>query len=348
MIYPLWARCSTKQLAVVLVFALAFVSTACAREWQRLVEQRPTPVPLTVTPVEQLARPVLSAVPAADVTPVPATMLVDLSTEEQLAQVVVPTRDLRDLTLRFNPAITEIPLVVNAEAPDYEVGTQLEFWVHNPDTNTASRTTAKLIYKTAVAYVWVESGQQYDEAAIIHSIDRFSDQSYPAEVAFFGSEWFPGVDNDPRVHILHATNVGAGVAGYYSSADEYSRLANAYSNEKEMFYINLNVLNRASDYEYYETVLAHEFQHMIHWYKDRNEETWLNEGLSEYAQEVAGYGADTIFANSFINTPDTQLNTWRLDTGNNREHYGASYLFVHYLTQRFGQETTKTLVEQVS
>ncbi len=31
------------------------------------------------------------------------------------------------------------------------------------------------------------------------------------------------------------------------------------------------------------SVLAHEFQHMIHWYRDRNEESWMNEGFSELA-----------------------------------------------------------------
>jgi len=276
----------------------------------------------------------------------PAALLATLSTEEQLAQVVVPTRDLRDLTLRLNPRIDEIPLVINQESPAYEVGDQLEFWVHNLDSNSNNRITANLIYKTAVAYVWVEAEQEYDEAAIIRSIDRFSEQSYPAEVAFFGSEWYPGIDNDPRLHILHATSVGSGVAGYYSSADQYSQLANPFSNEKEMFYINLRWLNNSSAYGYYETVLAHEFQHMIHWFKDRNEEAWLNEGLSEYAQEVAGYGSDTVFANSFVAQPDTQLNTWRIDSSSNAEHYGSAYMFVNYLTQRFGQETTKALVAQ--
>ncbi|MFN2168705.1 MAG: hypothetical protein ACK2U9_20925, partial [Anaerolineae bacterium] len=154
----------------------------------------------------------------------------------------------------------------------------------------------------------------------------------------------PGVDNDPRLHILHAADLGSGIAGYYSSADQYSRLANSFSNEKEMFYINLSWLNSAQDYEYYETVLSHEFQHMVHWYRDRNEETWLNEGLSEYAQEVAGYPPDTNFARTFALEPDTQLNTWRESNQSNAEHYGSAYLFVSYLAQRFGPEFMADLV----
>jgi len=291
-------------------------------------------------------RTVLTTTIAAQVTPVPADWLAARSTEEQLLQVVVPTRDLRDLTLRFNPDIDEIPLVVNREPPSYTVGDRIEFWVHNLDTSNASLITAELIYKTDVVYAWAEVGQPYDAASIALSMDRFSQQSYPAEVAFFGSEWFPGVDNDPRLHILHATGIGDGVAGYYSSAHEYSRLANPYSNEKEIFYINLRWLNNTTDYSYYETVLAHEFQHMIHWANDRNEETWVNEGLSEYAQEVAGYAADTIFAVAFINQPDTQLNTWKANSSDTAQHYGGAYLFINYLTQQFGSDTTKALVAQ--
>ena len=85
----------------------------------------------------------------------------------------------------------------------------------------------------------------------------------------------------------------------------------------------------------YETVLAHEFQHMIHWNQDRGEELWLNEGLSEYAQEVAEYAPDIMFAYSFLADPDLSLTTWSAEPGANGPHYGASYLFVAYLAQRF-------------
>src|SRR5690606_31213376 len=102
--------------------------------------------------------------------------------------------------------------------------------------------------------------------------------------------------------------LGHGIAGYYSSSDQYSRLAQPRSNEKEMFYVNLDWVNSlfGPAFQSYETVLAHEFQHMIHWHTDRNEETWLNEGLSEFAQDVAGYGPMLTFSRSFIQVPDTQ------------------------------------------
>lgn len=281
---------------------------------------------------------------ASEPAAVPARDLRNLSTEEQLAQIIAPMRNLRDLALRLDPGVDEIPVVVNPVTPVYEVGDTKTFLVHNLESNSNFEITAELVHKTAVAYAWVEEGKDYDKEKLAASLDRFSEQSYPAERAFFGSEWNPGVDNDPRLHILHAYGLGDGIAGYYSSADQYSSLARDFSNEKEMFYVNLEWLKSSRNYVYYETVLAHEFQHMIHWHNDRNEETWVNEGLSEFAQEVAGYEPDTIFAQVFAQNPDTQLNTWGAAQDNNAVHYGAAYLFMAYFSQRFGSDLTRALV----
>lgn len=270
--------------------------------------------------------------------------LPNLSTAEQLALVVPPTRDSRDLALRLNPEVGNIPLVVTEETPDYAVGDALEFWVHDLAANRNFRITAELIHKTDVAYAWVEQGKPADTERIAQAIDRFSEQGYPAVRAFFGSEWNPGVDNDPRLHVLHATGLGDGVAGYFSSIDEVSRLARTFSNEKEMFYINLSWLNRTNNYPYYETVLVHELQHMILWYRDRNEETWINEGQSEFAQVVAGYAPNTQFAQSFAAAPDTQLTTWGESSVGNGAHYGSAFLFVTYFAQRFGADLMRAVV----
>ena len=111
-----------------------------------------------------------------------------------------------------------------------------------------------------------------------------------------------------------------------------------------MFYISLDWLNDEETLTQYEMVLAHEFQHMIHWHNDRNEETWVNEGMSELAQEIAGYPPDVGFARIYADQPDTQLNTWSVDPGANAGHYGASYLFMAYFLQRFGEELTRAVV----
>ena len=331
------------------VALLVVVLTACSAPWRDEPPRAVRP-DQTSTPVEQPApHPgggLFKPEPVATPVPVDGAALLNLSTAEQLALVVAPTRDLRELAMRFDPTIDEIPLVVNATTPNYNIGDELEFWVHDLEANRNFAITARLLYKTDVAYAWVEIDQPVDEAAVIDAVERFSYTSYPSEVALFGSEWNPGIDNDPRLHILHATGLGSGIAGYYSSVDEYSQLARSFSNEKEIFYINLGWLNSTNNYTYYETVLAHEFQHMIHWQNDRNEETWVNEGLSELAQEVAGFPPNTSFAQTFADMPDTQLNAWGEEPGGNGIHYGSTYLMMAYFNQRFGPALTQALVAQ--
>ncbi len=292
--------------------------------------QVPTTPAIQITPVRR-STPIPS--------PTPRTF-----TEAQLALAAIPTRDLRDLALRLRPDIEEIPLMVNATTPTYAVGDEIEFWASNVETNERFRFTARLIHKTAVAYAWVQVDQPYESERIMQAVDQFSEVIYPTVRQFFGSEWLPGVDNDPRLHILHVTNLGGPIAGYYSSADQFSRLANPYSNEKEMFYISLDWLNRTNDYVEYETVLAHEFQHMIHWHIDRDETAWVNEGLSELAQDIVGYEAANYFPSLYASQPDTQLTTWGDVVGSNGPHYGGAYLFMAYLYQRFGEAVTKAVV----
>jgi len=81
-------------------------------------------------------------------------------------------------------------------------------------------------------------------------------------------------------------------------------------------------------------VLAHEFQHAVHWNIDSGEEAWINEGLSEVAKELAGYRAS--FVDLFLRNPDTQLNYWPDEIGTSGPHYGAATLFLSFLAQHYG------------
>ena len=43
----------------------------------------------------------------------------------------------------------------------------------------------------------------------------------------------------------------------------------------------------------YEGTFAHEYQHLLEYYQDPNEVTWVNEGLSDFAESLTGYGDAT-------------------------------------------------------
>ncbi len=134
-----------------------------------------------------------------------------------------------------------------------------------------------------------------------------------------------------------------GVGGYFSSSDAFPSIASEHSNEHEMFYINLE--NAMPGRSYFDGVLAHELQHMSQWAQDRNEDSWVNEGLSEIAVHVNGYetGAPE---RAYSRQPDTQLTNWP-EMSDSSAHYGASYLFTAYFLDKHGEEKLHSLaVEQ--
>jgi hypothetical protein len=263
-------------------------------------------------------------------------------TERLLAETVVPERDLHDLAIRLRGLPPNTPRTINPDgSPDYEMGTRRLFHVSDVDTDEQFDITAVLEYKTEHIYMWVEEGVRFNRDDLTAAAELFEEQSYPTNRAFFGSEWTPGVDNDPHLSILHARGLGNTVAGYYSSADEFVSAVRDDSNEMEMFYINID--NVTINNDFYNGVLVHEFQHMIHWHNDRNEETWLNEGFSELAMYLNDFdtgGSDW----SFAMAPDTQINSWPEGPGNASANYGAGYLFTSYFLDRFGPEATQALV----
>ena len=254
----------------------------------------------------------------------------------------MPAADARDLALRLNPSIGDIPIVVNATPPVYKVGDTAPFWVSNSDTEEHNQVTAELRYVTDHVAMWVEKGVKMNQKDLEASADRFEQKTYPTNREFFGSEWTPGVDNDVRLHILHARGLGETVAGYYSSADEYSRKINQYSNEREMFYISADSGNAKPNSEFYDGTLAHEFQHMVHWNNDRNEASWVNEGMSEWpATSTTSTRAAPTWPMPSSRIPNS---THGPTQPGQREHYGASYLFMTYFLDRFGEDLTKAVV----
>lgn len=337
---------------LVYTVGLLFIVADLSRDRQAVVPFTPSP---TAKPVPTpTAVPAIVYTPTTTNTPTPAPPIVQTpglsnvegpapppepTTEELLAETVLPERDLLALTIRLKKPAEPIPEVVNATPPHYEVGDRAEFWIHEEATNTYFRSWATLRYITPHLHVWVEDGYDVDQDDLIRSAERFENETYPTNRRFFGSEWTPGVDNDPHVSIFNGSVPGVG--GYYSSADEYSRLVNLHSNEREMFYINLDNARPGNDY--YDGILAHEFQHMIHWHTDRNEDTWVNEGCSELAAYLNGYdvgAADRIFSR----TPDTQLTAWADDPNLAGPNYGGSYLFMVYFLERFGDEVLRQVV----
>jgi hypothetical protein len=266
---------------------------------------------------------------------------VSTGTLETLEKTVVPVNDPRQLACHLK-GNCDIPETVPAPATPPAIGNTQKFWVSNVDTNENFQVDATLRYSTPHVYFWVQNDVDYDQGQLKALADAFENKIYPTDREFFGSEWSPGIDNDPHIYILYARGMGSSIAGYFSSADEMNPQAHEYSNAHEMFLFNADNTNLGDEFTY--GVLAHEFQHMIHWAQDRNESSWMNEGFSEVAAFLNGYdpgGFDWLY----ISDPDLQLNDWPNDQNATSPHYGAGFLYLTYFLDRFGENATKAVVK---
>jgi immune inhibitor A len=265
---------------------------------------------------------------------------IPIETLNLLKQTNIPDSNLAELACSFKD-VCNIPPTMLPPAQPFSIGAQQSFWVLNDDTTTTFQVHATLRYITPHSYFWVADGVQYNQSEIKTFMDTFENKIYLTDRAFFGSEWTPGVDDDPHIYVFYTNELGKTTGGYFSSNDEYPPQISEYSNAHEMFYISSS--QPLSD-PYTFGGLAHEFQHMIHWYQDRNEMVFLNEGFSKLAEFINNYpsGGDE---QVYMTDPDINLTDWIAGTaGDNVAHYGASFLFTTYFLDRFGEDLTKALV----
>lgn len=260
-------------------------------------------------------------------------------TLDTLEKMVVPINDPRDLARRLEGK-QNIPETMPAPAQPFKIGAQQTFWASNTETNQSFQVNATLRYITDHLYFWIEDGVKYDPQALKQLSETFENKIYPTDREFFGSEWTPGIDNDVHLYVLYAKNLGRSTAGYFSSVDELPPQVHKYSNAHEMFLVNADAVDLAEPYIY--GVMAHEFQHMIHWYLDRNEESWLNEGFSVLAEFLNGYDIGG-FDRLYLSQPDLQLTYWP-PQAESAPHYGESFLFLAYFLDRFGDKATQAVV----
>ncbi len=256
-----------------------------------------------------------------------------------LENTIVPANNIPEIACRLDGKCN-IPLTMEGPSAPRQVGDTDTFWATDVGTNENFEVNATLQYVTDHSYFWVQDGVSYEDKEMEELMEAFENKIYPTTRAFFGSEWSPGVDGDEHIYILYTRGIGSSIAGYYSSADEYHPLAHEYSNAHEMFLFNADNTFLSEEFTY--GVLAHEFQHMIHWNQDRNESSWLNEGFSELATFLTDYdpgGFDWVYTNN----PDLQLNDWPNDQNATTPHYGAAFMFTTYFLDRFGEEATQAL-----
>jgi len=203
------------------------------------------------------------------------------------------------------------------------------------------------ISENAYFYVeneWYKNLTEGEKEEVNESLDtlakEFDEKIYPELTSTYGQEWKPGIDSDEHITVLfHQMKESAG--GYFNNGDEYQKIQNPLSNQREMIYLNTDNLK----YEIIKSCLAHEFVHLITFnQKDRlrgvSEDIWLNEARADYVPTLLGYDDDYQGSNlqqrvrQFILSPSDSVTEWKNEGGD----YGIINIFIQYLVDHYGIE----------
>jgi hypothetical protein len=277
------------------------------------------------------------------------------------------------------------------------VGAHIEVWVANDLSFPAGDCRAQ-----------IPSSTEITDAQVAHLVSEFDTNMYPKETSAFstppdrdgtgallgpdengnGGDYTGGgektvtlVDNvrDDNYYTFPAAPTY--IAGFFSSQlneyldrnvmtiDAFDWLHRTTANPPDEPTADL-CTSRPARPNLYEGTFAHEWQHLLQYYTDPFEATWLNEGLSDFAQTLTGYvdasatvfdrGADShLYCFQGFGTvqtafnpnprdcggPENSLNLWGEDDNPNAvlADYGNAYEFLLFLYDRYGTDIISRL-----
>jgi hypothetical protein len=272
---------------------------------------------------------------------------------------------------KIGPAIKEYARThqeQNLEKPaawNFTVGQKRSWWA--TDLSVAERfeysvpSTCRAV--GTHCYIFVEDamwGTHVDQE-VVDSIEAAFDSRTPADptkgiyqidVEDFGDP--PNVDNDSKIIILILdikdgySGSGGYIAGYFWPVNELPSSGlppGRHSNRAEIYYVDSNPANlkTADGRRIAASTTSHEFQHMIHYNYDEYEELFVNEGLSEAAEVLCGYGLRSpalYYANTNVN-----FLSWGSSSEDLLPYYARAALFTWYLIEQFGVGIARDIVQ---
>jgi len=223
--------------------------------------------------------------------------------------------------------------VTSAEKSNKSVGDSETFYLDAESTgSTTLATLKKVVSNVSTAFgnktlnVWVSNdsfglgcgkSKCVTQAMVDELADNFLKEGadndiYDWDTNIFGEEW--GSDASSKYSYLIGSNdeitilltdidgdnsPSGGTMGYFWSKDNYDRTTISGSNERIMFYADAVMFANTDKGDFWQkemySTLAHEFQHMIHFYEKTvllldagsdSTDTWINEMLSETTEDL--------------------------------------------------------------
>lgn len=234
------------------------------------------------------------------------------------------------------------------------------FWAFNFTTNQYYTVQATLRKSGAFTKIWVEdaSWNTYVNDTILDelltNLENYSGANsidpsrgiVEIDTFLFGQP--PNYDGDSITDFLildikdsfnPSNNNLSFIAGYFSPTDQTN---NSTSNKMDLMYLDAYPAIFYQNTYRTDAVLsttAHEFQHLIHYHYDKNEELWINEGLSELAGTYCGYGIN--FPNLYLQNTNQSLIQWDGEV----KDYSRVNLWTLYCAEQIGLPFIKNLTQ---
>ncbi|MDG6226049.1 MAG: chitobiase/beta-hexosaminidase C-terminal domain-containing protein [Candidatus Thermoplasmatota archaeon] len=181
-----------------------------------------------------------------------------------------------------------------------------------------------LVHTGTYCRVFVAQGESVPQSEIEALANTFDERIYPN-----ATSWFHPDDPPSRIDIrIYDMGDGeGGVGGFF---------IRSFPTRNDLFV-------DSSDVGIADEVLAHEFQHLLHYDLDPNEEVWLDEGLADLSIRIS-LGPDKPALQSHVLAlelyPVNDLLDWGEGTPpdyyESIADYGAAYTFIAYLTEHYG------------
>jgi hypothetical protein len=262
------------------------------------------------------------------------------------------TPEFHDAKIQLYEKFGEPEQRLRLETTDHVVGDTMTFWRWDlsimPPAWILEPATCRAV--TEFCYVFVANNQwnihmdsaDVEQVALYWEEETIADPTigiYELDTQNFGPP--PDMlDNDDHIYIFYSelgSFNGIIFDGYFSVFNEYTeeeaQALGGHSNEVEMFYMSCFPGDPVAPIRI--SVLAHEFEHMIHWGIDPDEEIWVDEGCAEYAMLLFGMPDPIV---DFPQNPDDDLTVW----DNQFLDYIQTFMFFTYVSDHYGGANTLT------
>ncbi|OGB61793.1 MAG: hypothetical protein A2Y94_05075 [Caldithrix sp. RBG_13_44_9] len=237
------------------------------------------------------------------------------------------------------------------------------FWAFNFTTNQYYSVPATLRKTGTYTKIWVEdaSWNTYVNDTVLNellaNLENYSGSTsidpskgiIEIDTMLFGQP--PNYDGDEITDFFildikdsfdPAANNYSFIAGYFSPTDQTN---GSTSNKMDLMYLDAYPAIFFQNSYRIDPVLsttAHEFQHLIHHHYDKNEELWVNEGLSELAGTYCGYGLN--FPDLYLQETNQNLIHW----GGEVKDYSRVDLWTLYCAEQLGLSFIKSLTQNAT